>query len=245
MIEQALKALILEKYKSVKEFANIADMPYSTLDSILKRGVEKANISNIIRLCKALQIDTDALANGQIVYKADLIKAEISKREQAHIEKYRALDEYGKGTVDLLLDREYGRCIGTQEEAGATGVLIELNFSEQSASAGTGTYLGPESFRSISVQENALTSRALFCLPVSGDSMEPLYYDRDILLIADEPVRIGEIGIFTINGSGYVKKRGETSLLSLNPLYEPIPMNDSIRCNGKVVGILKPDWIAE
>ena len=42
-------------------------MPYQTMDSILKRGVDKASISNIIKICKALDISADELANGNIV----------------------------------------------------------------------------------------------------------------------------------------------------------------------------------
>ena len=72
--------------------------------------------------------------------------------------------------------------------------------------------------------------------------MKPAATRKDVAQLAG--VSTATVSYY-INGSGYVKKRGETSLLSLNPLYEPIPMNDSIRCNGKVVGILKPDWIAE
>lgn len=49
-VEIKLKELILEKYKSLREFAIKIDMPYSTLDTILKRGVNKANVSNIIAI---------------------------------------------------------------------------------------------------------------------------------------------------------------------------------------------------
>ena len=58
-------------------------------------------------------------------------------------------------------------------------------------------------------------------------------------------IRIGEIGVFTIDGMGYVKKRGESSLISLNPEYDPIPFSENTRCNGKVIGILDPSWIVE
>lgn len=42
-------------------------MPYQTMDSILKRGVDKASVSNIIKICKALDISADELANGYLV----------------------------------------------------------------------------------------------------------------------------------------------------------------------------------
>ena len=68
-VELELKELILSKYKSLREFAIKIDMPYSTIDTILKRGVDKANINNIIRICKELNIDTEALGEGKIEFK--------------------------------------------------------------------------------------------------------------------------------------------------------------------------------
>ncbi len=66
-IEEKLKGLILTRYRSLREFTQAIDMPYQTMDSILKRGVDKASISNIIRICKALDISADELANGNLV----------------------------------------------------------------------------------------------------------------------------------------------------------------------------------
>lgn len=67
------------------------------------------------------------------------------------------------------------------------------------------------------------------------------YYDGDILLVEDTPdVEIGQIGIFVLNGTGYVKRKGENGLISLNPKYSPIEPCDSddCRCIGKVIGKL-------
>lgn len=66
-LEDELKTLILSRYKSVREFTTKIDMPYSTMDSVLKRGVNKANITNIIKICRELNIDTEKLADGKIV----------------------------------------------------------------------------------------------------------------------------------------------------------------------------------
>jgi len=65
-IEEQLKELILTKYKSIREFANEIGIPYTTMDSILKRGVRNANITNILKITKALNIDTEQLALGII-----------------------------------------------------------------------------------------------------------------------------------------------------------------------------------
>ena len=44
---------------------------WTTLDSILKRGVDKANIRNILKITSELRIDVECLANGEIVHKED------------------------------------------------------------------------------------------------------------------------------------------------------------------------------
>ena len=65
--EDKLKQLILSRFNSIREFTQIIEMSYSTMDSILKRGIGNANVTNIIRICKALGISADALCEGEIV----------------------------------------------------------------------------------------------------------------------------------------------------------------------------------
>ena len=65
--EEKLKAYILERYKSIREFTIKIDIPYSTLDSVFKRGIDNSSVSVIFKICKALDISPDALAEGEIV----------------------------------------------------------------------------------------------------------------------------------------------------------------------------------
>lgn len=65
--EEKLKAYILKKYHSLREFTLEVDMPYSTVTSVLKRGIDNSSIANVVKICRALGISTDALANGEIV----------------------------------------------------------------------------------------------------------------------------------------------------------------------------------
>ena len=65
-IEDKLRNHILSRYKSLREFTQTADIPYTTLDSILKRGIGNSSINNVIKICKALHISADELADGNI-----------------------------------------------------------------------------------------------------------------------------------------------------------------------------------
>lgn len=68
--EEKLKQYILERYKSIREFTIAIDMPYSTLDGVLKRGIDNSSVGVIFKICKALNISPDALGEGEIVPKS-------------------------------------------------------------------------------------------------------------------------------------------------------------------------------
>lgn len=69
-VEQDLKNLILQKYRSVRAFSEQTGIPYSTIDSIFKRGISNSSVSNIIKICRALGIDADSLGDGKIEPRA-------------------------------------------------------------------------------------------------------------------------------------------------------------------------------
>ncbi len=70
-IEEKIKQYILDRYSSIREFTQIHDINYSTLDSILKRGISNSSVVNVIKICKALGISADELAEGRIIPKVD------------------------------------------------------------------------------------------------------------------------------------------------------------------------------
>ena len=99
-IEQELKELILFKYGSIREFSKILNMPYSTIDSIFKRGVENASFANIMRICERLSISADALAESKITLRT---RSELSNDEMELLMLYRQMNEDGR---KLLLSND-------------------------------------------------------------------------------------------------------------------------------------------
>jgi DNA-binding Xre family transcriptional regulator len=65
-VEEELKNMMIEKSGSVNKFAQECDLPQTTIASMLDRGVNKANVNTIIKICKHLGLSVDALANGRI-----------------------------------------------------------------------------------------------------------------------------------------------------------------------------------
>ena len=108
-LEQELKALIVKRYGSAKNFALEINMPNSTLDNIFRRGILNSSVTNIIKICNALEISADELADGKIVSRSAsaVWASSLTPGETDAIKKYRALDERGKMAVDSTLAREY------------------------------------------------------------------------------------------------------------------------------------------
>lgn len=76
--------------------------------------------------------------------------------------------------------------------------------------------------------------------------MEPEFHDGEYALVQTCPeIEQGEIGIFTVNDNGYIKKLGAGELISLNPEYDNIQLHeyDNIRYRGEVIGTLEPSDI--
>jgi phage repressor protein C with HTH and peptisase S24 domain len=192
------------------------------------------------KIAQLLGWTEDYLING-FVFSTDA-RIEISNAERNMIEKYRELDMDGRQTVDFILESELKR---TRDMAAKkVTMLIPLRRSLQKASAGRGCYLGPEEFETVYVPDTPLNRRASFIVGVAGRSMEPLYKDGDQLLVERaEDIDVGEIGVFTVRGDGFVKKRGENELISLNSDYPNVPLTEESWCNGRVIGVLRSEDI--
>lgn len=102
-IEEKLKDLVVERYGTMRQFSKEIGMSQSTFATIMKRGIHKASISNILVICKALQISADELANDRIV--------PIKKEQTSHIlftdipEMLNYMKNYRNEFDDLTIDK--------------------------------------------------------------------------------------------------------------------------------------------
>lgn len=155
------------------------------------------------------------------------------------IKKYRTLDSYGKNAIDSLLNIEYERCQVKEETTTYTPDNVRsIDYYRKLASAGSGQVVFDDTVvERITIPDKPEYNRVAYAIGVNGRSMEPLYYDGDILLV--EPtldIQIGEIGIFIVDGESYVKKLGNGELISLNTDYDNVPLTEYSSCMGRVVG---------
>ncbi len=59
--EQLLRWRILDEYGSLRRFAAAAGLPYSTLLTLLARGVGGASFDTVLRICNTLGLDPNEI----------------------------------------------------------------------------------------------------------------------------------------------------------------------------------------
>jgi len=118
--------------------------------------------------------------------------------------------------------------------------LIKIMHSFYKVSAGRGFDLsGDEEWEEIEIPDTHEARKADYALTIQGDSMEPIYYDGDIVLVKkQDAIEIGQVGIFVLDGSGFIKKYNGDRLISLNEKYDDILLEDysDCHCDGRVIG---------
>lgn len=243
MTEQQLRELIELKYGSVRQMALKIDMPASTINSILNRGILKSNVDNIFKICSALDIRPESLAEGMDFHKQNEDSSDI-------VAIYNQLDEERQENVvdyaTTLLNEQVSMKATTVLEKYRTDDYI-IDYVEGLVAAGHGTFQEDNLHMEVRLRAEDVPENYDTIAKVAGDSMEPLIEDNDLLFIkVTSQVDINSIGIFQINGKNFVKKLkrdydGSWYLQSLNSGYEEIHLseNDDIRTIGEVVDIYK------
>lgn len=147
-------------------------------------------------------------------------------------------DEENFQRVLNCLNYEYEDYLGKKAER-YEFATIAVPVYLQPAAAGLGNYLTDDN---VEIMKLAAPPDTDAGIRISGDSMEPDICDGEIVFIKYMPhIAPGDIGIFVYRGEAYCKKLdyigGKPYLISINPKYMPIPINDNeqIRTVGKVL----------
>lgn len=200
-------------------------------------GRRQPDIPKLRQLASLLDVSSDQLLGTAGAGSA-------TPEELGQLRKYRLLDVHGRDLVDTILEKEYERMTRSQAvEKEERGWVTYINCYDLAVSAGAGEPWVDAAYKTrLEVPGQLVPERAHFCVRVNGDSMEPAYRDGDIVFVerVDGCVSEGEIGIFFLNGDGYIKRLGQGELISLNPKYEPIPLHDydTLWCQGRALGKL-------
>ena len=212
---------------SLRELARRLKVAASTVSG-WENGSTKPDVDRIEQLINVLGVTANYLFDSP----------ELSVDEYIIVEKLRNLSEWEKNLLESVLNQLIDHHEDEVEVRGV-GMPSFLNlpyFGHTSAGLGQ-LLLRDETEETVRVKDSRLAGRADFVLEVEGDSMEPKFYEGDLLLVKRQPlVEDGEIGIFMVDGKSYVKEKRGNCLRSLNPKYNDIPLSEDALCFGKVLG---------
>ena len=155
-------------------------------------GGSTPNPYQLIALAQALEMDCDLscfMSNGP--------KLELNEEGMKKLKDYKA---------DLIATGRYKPEVKNRHII----KFVEMPVSNLAVSAGTGAFLDEGNYEMISFPESSVPDKADFAVRVSGDSMEPVYQDGQIVWVQlCDHVRVGEVGVFLYDGEGYIKEYNE------------------------------------
>ena len=221
---EKLEALLAREHLNRRTLSLKTGIPYTTIDNWYKRSYEGLKLSTAGKLASFFGTTTDYFLREELT-DPDYGKTagfQVEFSEMGLLQKYRALDTYGKKAVEAVLDTEHDRMTHTAQRE-QKGWITYITCYDLAVSAGTGEPLG----------DTYYTTKLEI----------PTHKDGDIVFIQrveDGALREGEVGIFALNGEGYIKQLGHRQLLSFNPKYPPIAVGayDRLECQGRVLGKL-------
>lgn len=93
-----IRKRIKEKFGTIENFSKHIDIPRTTINFILKKGISSSNYGMVNKILKELDI-----------YPVDSLPIVIDDKLLAFIKIYNALDDIGKHTVTSVAETEYRR----------------------------------------------------------------------------------------------------------------------------------------
>ena len=151
-------------------------------------GGSSPNAYQLLAIGQALQVDED-----YTYFMSSSARTPLNREGVAKLAAYRE---------DLVASGRYK----PQPMVSKVIKYIEMPVSNLAASAGTGEFLDEGNFEMVRFPESSVPAGAEFGLRVSGDSMEPVYHDGQIVWVQQcDRVAVGEVGIFIYDGDGFIK----------------------------------------
>lgn len=247
--------------KDIAKLLNITPQTVSNYET----GKNKIPYEKLIALCNYYKIDPIDLIGADLTFDLD----EKKQQEQQILSVYNNLpsDSDKKRIVDFILGiGEYDtsniiKLKDTSEQNTQPpdnivhlinmGEIIYIDTHPQPVSAGKGNIYIDDIPVSKLYPSTAISSKAGYCVRISGDSMYPNYLDGDIVYVDNRTKDLinGDIGIFVYDGEAYCKRYYKENdikkLISLNPdqeKYSPIIIkNNTLEVQGKVIGKFHTD----
>jgi len=209
-----------------------------------EKGLSQPNIPQFLALCDLLDVD-DVLWQFAGMRKGPyaVLNQDGRRKAREFVDLLFQIDKYRFDTP-IILPQNMHSLGSMQNDNDYNDEYFTpriLRLYDIPVSAGTGNFLDDSSFEEIEVP-SYIPIAVDFALRLSGDSMEPLLTDGQVIWVKEQEVLDnGEIGIFAYSDNVYCKKliaEGKKAYLrSLNPLYGDIEIKEDygFKTIGKVV----------
>lgn len=235
MIGERLKELRTKKNLTIAQAAEALGMNANTYAKY-ERNERDVSTDGLCQIAEFYNVTADfLLGRAPQLDPMKLLVAQTDTSPEALEKQYEALpEEYQALVMAVIRAMKETR---KQRQAAKKPQTIWMKQHQNKAAAGFGYDLSDkDEWFDIEVVDTLEAQRADFAVEVDGDSMEPDFHDGDIALIKFDPdVPVGEVGLFVLDGMGYIKERGKKKLISRNPEYPDI--EGEARCIGLVIGI--------
>lgn len=201
-----------------------------------EQGIREPKYELLCKIADMFSVTTDYLLGREPEQDA-LAPLGLETGEKSALEVYLKLPEDKRQVIiDTMIALGAAAKQSREVSAKELRVMITKKFSCLLTSAGTGELLDDENIEMREFPDSPQVREADLIIPVDGKSMEPEISNGDQLCIKRcDDIDIGEIGVFIVEGKGYVKQKGEDRLISLNPEYDDIYAKE-YKCVGKVIG---------
>lgn len=178
-------------------------------------GVSFPKEEILLRLFDALRTDPNTLFQDSFRHGGTAL----SRSERALIARYRTLSPLGRESLRSVADTlcDYQSELGRDRGEGEKRVIP---LYRSGAAAGYAAPVFGEDFDYLTVEDD-VPQAAEFAVRIQGDSMEPFIADGDVVYVNRDPLGIGDVGIFWVDGDMLCKQyykdsAGVVYLFSLN-----------------------------
>lgn len=227
-----------------------------TLDDVAKNiGISKGNLSSyennrfnpsaetIVLLSKLFQVSTDDLLISEPY--SDL-PSNLLENEQYILSMYSSLNEKNRNKIEGMLELLCSDEKNKQDEKG-TSLPVEKEPETKNlqilgyTAAGSPIEMPVDPYSFSDLTTVPVGVNADFALQVTGDSMEPTILNNSIICIKKQPeVANGQIAVISLNNTVTCKRfyrdNGNIKLLSDNPAYDPIIIEEQDEIEVRVIG---------
>lgn len=209
-----------------------------------ERNDRKPDYDTLVKLADFYGVTTDYLLGRPTAQPpTDALEQLFSEKsfsalEEELLRKYMELPHEARQAVVRFINDATAKAL-QRKNGTAPQKLLVMKRSLHKVSAGTGYDLNDsDAWETVTVKDTDDSRKADFLLEIEGDSMETTFHDGETVCVQQTPsVEVGEIGVFWVDGCGYIKELGKGCLISHNSSYDPIPLQGTEnRCIGRVLG---------